>query len=320
LKTRETALSSFLAVHPQLAQESGSVATIGGTIRAENHLIVNANPGELAALELQASQLEEMISTAAAAKPLNPDTPTSPAQQTAALGRVHAEAALTQARRDLTDKRATFTDEHPDVRSAQRRVLEAEEDLGRAAAAEKAITVPAAAAANDHGVGSGRLASLRRALAAVRAQISGARTRSAPRPLTPLPAQGTVAVDTEWTRLFRDVSQARERQSQLESRQFQATLFATMAASGEAGKLVVVDPAFRPTRPVAGRWATTAALGVAGSLLLALLVMMAVALLDERIYSPDDIQRVLGGQFVIMVPSLLASDRKRLPPVARGEG
>jgi uncharacterized protein involved in exopolysaccharide biosynthesis len=130
--------------------------------------------------------------------------------------------------------------------------------------------------------------------------------------------QGNAAVETEWTRLFRDVSEARERQSQLESKQFQATLFATLAGSGEAGKLVVIDPAFKPSRPVAGRRATTAAIGIVGSLLLSLLVMVAVAFLDERMYSAEDVQRVVGDQFVITVPSLPASDRKRLPSAGGG--
>jgi hypothetical protein len=151
-------------------------------------------------------------------------------------------------------------------------------------------------------------------------QIGTIRSRSAPKPVpAPKTSQGVVAVDTEWTRLFREVSEARERQSQLESRQFQAGLVATLASSGEAGRLVVIDPAFKPTRPVAGRRATTALLGGAASLILAMLVMLAMAFLDERLYSVADVQRVIGDQFVILVPSLPSSERKNLPPFSGDE-
>jgi uncharacterized protein involved in exopolysaccharide biosynthesis len=296
------------------------LASAGGTIRADERARVATNPGELVALEMQASQLEELISNAGAARPLSAGA--SPADQAGALGRIQAETALAQARRDLAEKRATLTDEHPDVRSAQRRVLDAENDLRRAIAAAAAppASPPTAAAAEVDAAGGGRAASLRRALAAVRSQIASIRTRSAPKAMAPRSVQGNVAVETEWTRLFRDVSEARERQSQLESRQFQATLFATLAASGEAGRLVVIDPAFKPTRPVAGRRVTTAAIGIAGSLMLALLVMVVVAFLDERMYSAEDVERVVGDQFVILVPSLPAADRKRLTSAGGGEG
>ncbi|HEY2902523.1 MAG TPA: hypothetical protein VGL59_18205, partial [Polyangia bacterium] len=296
-----------------------SAASAGGAIRAADRERVAANPAELAGLEMQASQIEEMISSAASARPL--PAAASPADQAAAMGRSQAEAALSAARRDLADKRATFTDEHPDVKAAQRRVQDAEVDVRRANAAISAhpAEAAAAAAAGEEDPTS-RVAALRRALQAVRTQIASIRTRQVPKPPVPHASQqGAVAVDTEWTRLFREVSEARERQSQLESRQFQTSLFATLASSGEAGRLVVVDPAFKPTRPVAGRRATMAALGGVGSLLLALLVMLALAFLDERLYSTADVHRVIGDQFVILVPSLPTNERKGLPPYSGGE-
>ncbi|HVR64397.1 MAG TPA: hypothetical protein VMU50_21000, partial [Polyangia bacterium] len=286
-----------------------------------------ANPAELAGLEMQASQIEDMLATATSARPV-PAAGASPAEQAAALSRSQAEAALSAARRELADRRATFTDEHPDVKAAQRRVLEAESDLRRSNAAIIAHPTPAAeaAAAEEDPAGSARAASLRRALGAVRAQISSIRSRTAPKPLVPKASgkasnadQGAVAVDTEWTRLFRDVSEARERQNQLESRQFQTSLYATLASSGGAGRLVIVDPAFKPIRPVAGRRMTMALMGGAGSVALALLVMLCLAFLDERLYSTGDVQGVIGDQFVVLVPALPLNERKRLPPHA-GEG
>jgi len=314
----------FLTQHPELAAESASAASAGGAIRAADRERFAVNPAELAGLELQASQIEEMITSATAARPVAASN-ASPADQAATLGRSQAEGALTAARRDLADKRGMYTDEHPDVKSAQRRVIDAEADVRRAIAATAAALHPApaaggGAATDEDPNGTSRVASLRRALGSVRTQIATIRSRSVPK-ATPPPktSQGVVAVDTEWTRLFREVSEARERQSQLESRQFQAGLVATLASSGEAGRLVVIDPAFKPTRPVAGRRVTTALLGGAASLILAMLVMIALAFLDERLYSAADVRRVIGDQFVILVPSLPTSERKSLPPLSGDE-
>jgi uncharacterized protein involved in exopolysaccharide biosynthesis len=328
LKTREAALSVFLVQHPELAAESTSVAnaTAGAYVRSIDREKVTANPGELASLEMQASQIEDMLAVASAARPAAA-AGASPAEQAAALSRSQAEAMVSAARRDLADKRATFTDEHPDVKAAQRRVAEAESDLRRANAASTARSTPAAeaAAAEEDPAGSSRVASLRRALAAVRGQIASLHSRTAPRPIVPKltakagGAEQGGAVAIEWTRLFRDVSEARERQNQLESRVFQTNLYATLASSGGAGRLIVVDPAFKPTRPVAGQRTKTLLLGAGASLMLALLVMMALAFLDDGLYSASDVQRVIGDQFVVMVPALPVNERKRLPPMS-GEG
>jgi hypothetical protein len=114
------------------------------------------------------------------------------------------------------------------------------------------------------------------------------------------------------------VAETRERQEQLESKQFQASLLSTLASTGEAGRLVVVEPAFRPMRPVAGRRATYAGVGAAGSLGVALLIMIVMALFDERLYSADDIRRIMVDPFVVVVPPLPTSNPGRqLPPMSK---
>ncbi|HET6284332.1 MAG TPA: Wzz/FepE/Etk N-terminal domain-containing protein [Polyangia bacterium] len=327
LRKRETALGSFLAVHPQLAAESATAATAGGSIRAADRAA--SSGGDVVALELQASQLEEMITSGSSAR-----------QATAAVAaavdpgivgaKARAEAAAIAARKDLAEKRAMFTDEHPDVKNAQRHLADAEADLRRASAglAAATATLPPPApvgadspmpASDDSAAVGQRSSSLRRALAAVRAQIAAVRNRSSsPKNEPAKTVQGVVAVDTEWTRLSRDVAEARERNDQLESRQFQASLLATLASTGEAGRLVIVEPAFRPMRPVAGRRVTYAGVGAAGSLAVALIVMIMMALFDERVYSEGDIRRIIIDPFVVVVPPLRTSDAGRqLPPMSK---
>ncbi|HEY7376990.1 MAG TPA: hypothetical protein VIF57_32825, partial [Polyangia bacterium] len=215
---------------------------------------------------------------------------------------------LQAAQKDLADKQMHLTNEHPDVKQAMRRLANAEVAERRAAAALTAWK-PAAgsdapvAAADDAGA-QGRVAALRHALAAVRQQIASVKGRAAPRPETARAPDQQVQVDTEWTRLNRDVSEARERQGQLESKQFQAQLAATLTAGGQGGQLVIVDPAFRPMRPVAGGRLKIALVGGAASLALALLVIFGVASFDDRLYAAHDVEGVLDDGVVVIIPKV----------------
>ena len=118
-------------------------------------------------------------------------------------------------------------------------------EAAAAASATTGSTAPSgdAPAADGSASGAGRgltPASARR----VRAQIAAVRARSAPRKEVERDLKTSVAVDTEWAELARAATEARERQQQLESRQFQAQLTATLVAANQAGGLQVVDPPF----------------------------------------------------------------------------
>src|SRR5262249_47330405 len=157
----------------------------------------------------------------------------------AARTRAHTE--LQAAQRDLIEKQARFTLEHPDVKAALRHVALAEATLRQADAALEAsrANAPAAqsggaaAAAPAQDRNAGRVGALRRALSSVRAQIAGVKSRSAPRAEVPRATSSVVEIDTEWTRLNRDVVDARERVMQLEGKQFQAQLMATLVGGGQ---------------------------------------------------------------------------------------
>ena len=57
----------------------------------------------------------------------------------------------------------------------------------------------------------------------------------------PHEVSSVVAIETQWTRLNRAVSEARAQQEQLQGRQFQAQLTATLVGGGQGGRLVIVD-------------------------------------------------------------------------------
>jgi uncharacterized protein involved in exopolysaccharide biosynthesis len=250
LKQKEKALAEFLIKHPQLAAEAGA-ATTGGLIRAADRDRLGASGGEVASLELQAAQLEESLAAAGAPRVVGGRVVVGPsADSPLVVAHTRAQAELQAAQRDLVDKQLHLTNEHPDVKQAVRRMAVAEAAERRAAAALAAWKpAPAseapAVAAGDSTAGA-RAAALRRALSAVRQQIASVKGRGAPRGETPRGSTAVVAVDTDWTRLNRDVAEARERQSNLEAKQFQANLAATLTAGGQGGQLLIVDPPFAP--------------------------------------------------------------------------
>jgi hypothetical protein len=308
LKAKEGALASFLAKHPQLAGEAGgSAAMAGGLIRAADRANVAPASGEIAGLELQAAQMEEALVAAGVRPPPSADGVVSvDPVLSAARSRAHTE--LQTAQRELTEKQALFTNQHPDVKAALRNVAVAEAALHRADAAIEAQrrAGPAAAMAatpEDEGAGTGRTAALRRALSAIRAQIAALKTRSAPREV-PQTTSSVVAIDTEWTRLNRDVSAAREQQAQLEAKQFQAQLLATLVGGGQGGRLVVVDPPYRPMRPIAGGRFKIALVGVLASMVLSLLTIGLFSAFDDRLYGLRDVERVVKDGIVVVVPKL----------------
>jgi hypothetical protein len=318
LKNKEGALSAFLTKHPQLAAEAGGAAAMGGLIRAADRAPAAGGGGEIAALELQAAQLEEALVTAGTrpAPGISVLPNGAPGDPALTVARERAHVELQEAQRDLTEKQSHFTNEHPDVKAALRRVAGAEAALRRADAALQAqrttalATAPAAgptpAPAEDENPGGGRAAAIRRALAAVHSQIAAVKSRGGNQRPEVAPAPGSaVAIDTEWVRLNRDVTETRERQAQLEAKQFQAQLMATLAGGGQGGRLVILDPPFRPTRPVAGERSKIVLAGGAVSLILSVLVILLFAAFDDRLYDPRDIQRIVSDGIVIVVPRII---------------
>ena len=304
LKDKEGLLASFLTKHPELAAETvGGGANVGGGIRAADRDRAPAvSGGEIASLEVQAAQIEGELA-AAGARPAGAGGTVEDPSLVAARTRAHVD--LQAAQTELRDRQARFTNEHPDVKSATRRLADAEAALRRADAALKsAPRIPVAVAATGDDINSGRIAAQRRALGAIRAQIGALRSRASTRPEIPRAATSVVAIDTEWTRLTRDVHDARDRQDKLESRQFQAQLAATLATGGHSSRFVIADAPFKPIRPVAGGRFKIALIGGVGSILLALIALAIAASLDDRLYGARDVQSLAGDGFVVVIPRL----------------
>ncbi len=307
LKTKESSLAGFLAAHPVYAHEAvGTQASAGGAIRGRSEPSTAAgSSSEVAQLELQAAQIEEALAQAG----VHVAAGTGPVDASPLVAaRERARTELQTAQRALTEKQAMYTNEHPDVKAAIRHVAVAEAAVHRAEAAldadragEKQAVVPA----EDEGQDTARTAALKHALAAIRSQISAVKSRAAVvrEPIAP-EGGSPVATDIEWTHMNREVAEARERQTQLQGKQFQAELMATLAGGGQGGRLVVIDPPFRPVRPITGGRFKIAGAGLAASLVLSFLTIVLFAAFDDRLYGDRDIHRIVKDGIVVVIPKL----------------
>ncbi len=310
LKIKESALAGFLAAHPVYAHEAvGSAASAGGAIRGRTEPNTSGSSAEVAQLELQAAQIEEALAAAG----VHVTAGTGPVDSSPAVAaRERARAELQQAQRALTEKQAMYTNEHPDVKAAIRHVAVSEAAFHRAEAGveadragQQAATPPSPGGGGDEGQDTARTAALKHALGAIRSQIASVKSRTVV-VRDPVPTEGgsPVATDIEWTRLNRDVAETRERQMQLQGKQFQAELMATLAGGGQGGRLVVIDPPFRPVRPITGGRFKIAGAGLAASIVLSFLTIVLFAAFDDRLYGDRDIHRIVKDGIVVVIPKL----------------
>ena len=306
LAARETELLRFLAKHPEFAQEQQG--TVGMSLRARSRLEPEGDTA-LAALRREEKRLRRQIASPG-------QVPRLPQDPELVAARNEAETRLRAAQRELAERAARFTEQHPDVRSAAARAKDAEEAYRRAVAdleASERVGTPAALEA--------RLAQVQKDIDAyartnpkVQAKDTAGRSEA---------AQRVVALETEWTRLNRDVAEARERFQQLDSRQFMASMTLSTLTSGQAAQIVVIDPAYLPARPTGMRSQRLYLMGLGLSLVLGLGVMVLLALLDDRIRDRVDTERLDIAPVLAEVPrtpaTLAPAPRPALPMLHAGD-
>jgi Mrp family chromosome partitioning ATPase/uncharacterized protein involved in exopolysaccharide biosynthesis len=285
LAAKEAEQARFLAAHPEFALDQPS--GMGVTLRARSRApaVVAVVPGAPQAVRPQ----EE------AAAPVE-----APGLAVARA----AEVRLANARRELTERKAKYTDQHPEVRAAAARVQEAEaayraamDALPPAARAQAAPAPPRPRAPATPALPSAPV---------VRSQTGAAATR-------------TVALETEWARLGRDVAAARERLTALEAQFFRSSMTETMLQSGQGPQIIVIDPAFLPPQPVGARTSKLALAVLALALALGVGVAAARAALDGTLYDALDVER-LGTPVLSEVPARGLERTTGSPPQHEGSG
>jgi uncharacterized protein involved in exopolysaccharide biosynthesis len=214
--------------------------------------------------------------------------------------RTNAQAELANARRDLSDKAAKYTDDYPDVRLAKQRVLAAEavvrgiEDQISAQAA--ATPPPAPAPSPPPAIYEPREPR------AHKPSASASSSAAAVAPPVDKDAK-VVAAETEWSRLNRDVAKARQRAGDLENRLFKAEMTASSELGGYAAQIAILDPAYRPTGPSSTPNKTVVAAGFLASLLLgAALAALRGLFMDDRVFDESEIDPSEVGPVLAVVP------------------
>ena len=293
LNAKETAQLRFLAQHPEFAHEQ---STIGQALRAStkrgtdaalaNATLSSKDDNALGALRREEERLRRQINTPG-------EIPRAPRDPVLLAAKNDAEIKLKAAQRDLADKKARFTEQHPDVRSAAGIVKEAEDLFRRAS---EALT---ASDASSPPVEVEPRAALEARLAAVREDIAAYQRKHPKEKVTPDEpvessdaAQRIVAIETEWARLSREVTEARERFQQLDTKQFMASMTASTLMSGQAAQIIVIDPAFVPAQPIGMSSKRMYVMGFLLALGFGLGLAMVCALLDDRVYDHIDVDRL----------------------------
>jgi uncharacterized protein involved in exopolysaccharide biosynthesis len=317
LKEKETNLAKFLSKHPEFAKETvapgaGGAGTAFRATASKAAAAGTTRDPTLLALEREASRIQERLGVPMKKKTVGE----SQADPRLVAERQAAESEVQQAQRDVADKLAQFTEQHPDVRAAKSRLKGAE---GRLRKAQEAITADLAGAAakkvqsdDDEGIiDRGTLeAQLRKVQDEISQHKAKQKAKEGPTEVSS-GAQWIVALETEWTRLNREVSEARERNQQLQDKQFKASMAESAAASGRNAQMVVIDPAYKPTHPAKLGRTVIVGVGVGASFAIMLFLLIGLALLDDRLYDRVDIERLELLPLIGVVPRGDGKKRKR---------
>jgi uncharacterized protein involved in exopolysaccharide biosynthesis len=295
LREAERALAAFMAEHPRFALDVTPLAT-GAAIRATTTPSVAADSGSLTA--------RVFAPPSPAAAGASTPRPAPPVALGADSELARATAAVAAARTHLAEQLERYTEAHPDVRSAKAALERAESRLAALGAgsspAQAATAAPAASATS----GAPRAPVVRR--------FPAAPVRAA-RPASPAPASSgdVVALETEWLKLTRAATQARQRLDQVEAAFFKADILASSESAARGLQMTVIDPAYLPARPLPPGRALIAALFLAGSLFVGVLVAMLRAILDDRIFERRDTRGL--AELLVEVPRAKSPRRVHVP-------
>jgi len=299
LQKRETDLARFIAQHPEFATEANAEQA-GSGVRAEKARAV-ADP-ELLAMERQQQRIRAALDVKVGGGVVAGGGPA--AAQGPDPGLVAAKNAadqeLANAQKDLDDKQAKLTDQHPDVMMAKNRLAAAQAKARAAAVALKAaIEAPPKAAApvvvqaEDpyEAKPADERARLERELSKNDRELQMRKRGIKPAAGSAADlANQIIAIETEWKMLNREREKARARQGNIDDRLFKAEANAASELGGYNAQVMVLDPAFLPNMPGNMPKSKFIMIGILVSALAGLVFAAAWGmLLDDRVFVADDL-------------------------------
>jgi uncharacterized protein involved in exopolysaccharide biosynthesis len=216
-----------------------------------------------------------------------------------------ANAAVAAARANLAEQLERYTPAHPDVRAAAAAVERAESRLASLGSSPSAGPVAAAPVVADASNSPPAPAASRPSSVPARVAATPAAAGSA------APARDVVQLETEWLKLTRAVTEARQRQDQVEAALFKADILASSESGARGLSMTVIDPAYLPARPLPPGRALIAALFAAVALVLGVFVALVRAVLDDRIFEARD---ALGpAELLVEIPRMGRYRRVHVP-------
>jgi capsular polysaccharide biosynthesis protein len=305
LREAELALASFMAAHPRFALDATPLAT-GAAIRA------SVGAGDVHPLPPLATAAPRFFSRplhmteAGTASASNGSAEQAPSgAREAAAEEARAKAALAASQVNLADLAARFTAAHPDVRAAQAEVQRATSRLATARAA--VASIERLSSTTGHSVQPApSLPALTPNPSPVAAMSNQRPTVSQPASavVSPAPIGGSqggsehdvVALETEWVKLTRAATEARQHQDQVEAALFKAKSAANSESGDHRVQVTIIDPAFSPQSAVPPGRAMIGVLFAGVALLLAIAGALFKAFLDDRVFEGRDI-----GQFALVL-------------------
>jgi len=103
----------------------------------------------------------------------------------------------------------------------------------------------------------------------------------------------TVALETEWVKLTRAVTEARQHQDHIEAALFKASLSASSESGGHGVQVTIIDPAFLPEKPIPPGRTVIAATFLAIACVLGVIGAVLFAVFDDRVHTGREIARLL---------------------------
>ena len=313
LATRQRALYEFLAQNPEFAENTGAgdKAATGAGIRAAAQgkspeaiqSLRNVDP-RLAALERQRRRIKKSLE---APEPSRRRPQKTTEQRDAERAVKDAKTELRRAERNLEEKLEKYQPAHPDVRSAERKVRDAKERVGRAEAA-----VPPDPPTPPNKVDREKLA---RELKEIEGQISSTRARlrrkksgdgdraeEVVKDEDQEPASLVVQLENEFASLDQAVREARRRVSGLDSSLSKAEIKASQQMAEEGAVLSLIEPPNKPTIPQGKGKIFLLAVVTMVFLVMGSVLALALALVDDRIYTAGDLEHLGVAPVMVVIP------------------
>jgi polysaccharide biosynthesis transport protein len=292
LRAADGNLSSFLTIHPEflpLTLPGGGAKGVLGAPGLAATVVAPAGTKDpvLFQMEAEAAGIQRQLSRARGE--VAPPPPPPP---------VGESEAVSAARKDLAEKKAQFTDQHPDVVAARRRLANAIEADKRTAAPPPPTPQPAGGGK----LSEGEREALEQRLNTLRRNIQARRTGAPPPEPLPtgssrppgagsaVPGSAAVAFEVEFRRLQREVEYLKEAQRQLDDKLFKAGLTEGATSSDRNSQVKILDAAYLPAHPISKPRSTALATFLGIGVVLAIILALVSARLDDRIYQRADLE------------------------------